>query len=111
MGAIVVRVSTISGYSKSLELTGDNFGLFQKLTIPTGSGIPDTVSVVAEGTGGKCLVSTTVSWFEAEVTIIEPPPIIITTEQFVGEFRRRRGAVEAPNPVYTTKVCATIAEG
>ena len=114
MGSIVVTVSTADdsfSYSQTIELTGDNFGLLQTVQIPTTTAIPDTVSVVARGTGGKCLVSATVSWYEAAPIVIEPP-IVIVCHQYPGEFRRRRASdVVAPNPVYTTKVCASVAEG
>lgn len=113
MGTITVTVSSAddsNAYEQTLELTGDNFGLLQTLYIPTTNAIPDSISVVARGTGGKCLVSATVSWYEAQPVIVAPP-IVVTCYQFPGEFRRRRDAVVAPNPVYTTKVCASVADG
>ena len=125
MGSIAVTVTASSteahvAYQETLQLTGDNFGLFQTVAIPTSNvkdGIPSSVSFVAHGTGGKCMVSSTVSWFEAEPTLIAPP-IILVVKQFPGVFRRRRrdhdtdAAAAAPlNPVYTMKVCASIAHG
>ena len=81
-------------FSAVIQLTAQNFGVLQTVDVPvspTGDP-PESLSVVASGSSsGKCLVSATVTWFEAAaVEGGTEPPIVLSTSITLRDAAVRR---------------------